>query len=310
MSTEAIVCPTCRAADTSKADGNQIHTCVYCGARYRLKAEKAVAVQGPASARKRQLGAIFALGALLAAAILGRFLFVTPRGATAPRISLTKADLPPSVRNPTAVARPAPDAPPEAPPTATFAFSARATGYQTSFYVLGWVTNTSPYVIDKPKVVAVLVDAAGSEVGTAQGFVSVSDLGPGEKAPIKILVNKPPPFAAIKYEPVARKATYRSPRASGLRVEPAPPKRSSFGSSWDLSGKVFHEGTEPAKFIRVTTLAFDAQGTLIGLHETFAQGAAEVLKPGESARFLAPAAFADTTPAKFEYLVDAMAVKN
>lgn len=259
--------------------------------------------------RKTNLAIIVGLGVLLALAVGARFFLVTPPGRTAPRISLTPTPNP-TIRNPVAIARPVPDAPPEAPATATFEFTSKATGHKTSFYVLGWVTNTSSFPIDRPKVVAVMLDAEGKEVGTAQGFASGHDLGPGEKSTIKILINNPPAHANLRYEVMVRKASYRSPRVSGLRVEPVDPKRAAFGSSWDVSGKVFHEGTEPAQYVRVSILALDKDSKLIGLHETFAQGTTEILQPGQSGRFTALSAFPDTTPARFEFQVDATAAKR
>jgi hypothetical protein len=311
--TEAIVCPTCRAADTSRPDPHGVHTCVYCGARYRLTAHVPVAVKAQAAAaptKKKNLAILAGLIVLLAAAIGARFALRVSAREPARIRSVQRDPAAPSVRNPIAIATPAPDAPPEAPAAATFEFHSRASAYQTSYYVLGWVTNTSAVAIDRPKVVAVLLDAAGKEVGTAQGFPAPNDLGPGDRVPIKILVNKPPPHAELRYEVSVRKASYRSPRVAGLRVEPVTPTRAAFGSSWDVNGKVFHEGKEPAKFVRVTILALDKDGRLIGLNEGFAQGATEILQPGQSARFNVLSAFADTTPARFEFQVEAMAVKN
>jgi len=256
-----------------------------------------------APTKQRNLTIVIGLSAALAVAIGARFFFATTPSRPTPRIKLSNDG--PVVRNPVVGAAPAPDAPPEAPATATFEFSARASGYQASFYVLGWVTNTSPFALDHPQVVAVLLDAQGKEVDTANGYTTANDLDVGEKSPILILINKPPPHESLRYEVVVRKATYRRTRAGGLKVEPATPARSTFGKSWDVSGKVFNEGKDIARFIQVTILAYDDKDVLIGISPTYARGSTELVPPGESARFSAIGIFPGTTPARFEFRVEA-----
>ncbi len=312
--TEAIVCPTCRAADNSRPDPHGVHTCVYCGARYRLSALVAVAIPKQSapvsSARLRNLAIIGVVAMLMAAAVGIRFALGSS-GVKPPRPPVVRLETePPIVRNVVAIATAAPEPEPEAPATATFEFHSKATGYLTSYYVLGWVTNTSPFAIDHPKVVAVLLDEAGKEVGTKDGYSTTNDLGAGEKAPIKILISTPVDHAEIRYEIVARKASYRTPRVAGLRIEASSPTRTSYGSSWDVSGKVFHEGKVPARFVRVMILALDDDGKLIGLYDTFAHGTAEILQPGQSARFTALGAFPNTKPARFEFQVEGTAAQN
>ena len=236
---------------------------------------------------------------------LGTGAFLVTRSAPAARPALQSTKVFPVVSVPNAIAV----VTPEPPASARFEFQSKASGHEASFYVLGWVTNTSPFAIDRPKVVAVLVDAAGKEVGTRQGFSSANDLGPGEKSAIKVLITDPPEYAELRYEVVARKASYRTPRAASLRVEPVKPARASFGNAWDVSGKVFNDGTEPAKFVRVTVLAYDGQGGLIGVNETYADRATEGLAPGAAARFTAPHSFPGITPARFEFQVDGATAK-
>jgi hypothetical protein len=173
---------------------------------------------------------------------------------------------------------------PEAPASASFEFHRNQTGYQTSFYALGVVTNTSPFVIDKPKVIAVLLDAAGKELSTDFGFAERDVLGPNESSPIKILIQDPPEHASVRYEVVPRKASYIPKLAEGLRVEPSEPRPAKYGDNrWDLEGKVFNEGTLGAKFVEIEIQALDKDGKLVGVGSTFADG--EVLTPGGSARY-------------------------
>ena len=60
------------------------------------------------------------------------------------------------------------------------------------------------------------------------------------------------------------------------------PKRDNF-LGWKIAGKVHNKGTTPAEFVRVDVLAYDSDDKLANLGFTYAD--AEVLKPGDSARF-------------------------
>lgn len=179
----------------------------------------------------------------------------------------------------------APTAAPEVPATASFVVESQVTGYQSSFYVLGFVTNTSPFTIDKPKLTAVLLDQAGKEVATRDGYAETDALPPKATAPFKLLVSDPPAHARYSIEVVARKATYIPEQAGGLRLEILEQPHTTFGSSWQVSGKAFNDGKLGARFVKIDVLAFDDKNKLVGLDYTYVDG--ERLAAGASARFRA-----------------------
>ena len=106
--------------------------------------------------------------------------------------------------------------------SASFEFHRTQPGYKTSYYALGVVTNTSPFVINKPKVIAVLLDADDKELGTSFGYAERDTIAPGQSSPIKVLIKDPPEHTAVRYEVVPRKASYIPETVAGLRVEVAP----------------------------------------------------------------------------------------
>lgn len=338
MTTEALLCPSCRAPGPTGPNAEGEYLCIYCGTRFHRNtaAPQAsapaptpvvvnVMAPGHAAVSSRAPVAVIAIGVTVLAAAVAGFVVLSvgksddetssasarARPARSNAVSVNvpaiqPADAPEATHTPpTSVSAPAiaPEAPPPEPPaTATFDFHRTQAGYQTSFYALGYVTNTSPFVIDKPKINAVLIDAEGKEVGTDFGYASRDVLAPDERSPIKILIKDPPAHAEVRYEIVVRKASYIPTFAEGLRIEPGPAKPAQFGKhTWDLEGKVFNDGTRGAKFVQIEIQALDANGKLVGIGETFADG--EVLSPGGSARYKTSLMLADA-PDHFEFSVN------
>ncbi|HET6582639.1 MAG TPA: hypothetical protein VFG69_04315, partial [Nannocystaceae bacterium] len=106
MSTEAIVCPTCGAADSSRPDAQGLHTCVYCGVRYRLTGgvptRLVAGAPAPAVATSRGVvvGATIAAIVLVVAGIAGAAYFALLRSdAKAP--TAKAVELPTSSPQPT-----------------------------------------------------------------------------------------------------------------------------------------------------------------------------------------------------------------
>lgn len=188
----------------------------------------------------------------------------------------------------------------EVPVHATFEPDHRRSGGGTNFYVYGWVTHDAPYTIDKPKINAVLLDASGKELRTDFGYAE--DLvAPGARVPAMVLVMDPPQHDKIQYEVVARKATYIPPKVEGLRLEHGDVVRDQF-SGWRVQGKVFNDGTGPARFVKITVHGLDAAGKLLGFDYTFAD--AEVLDAGGNARFDVRIQDFEAKPEKFELFVE------
>jgi hypothetical protein len=189
---------------------------------------------------------------------------------------------------------------PEVPASATFEPQSHVSGYQSSFYVLGFVTNTSPFTIDKPKITAVLLDKSGKELATRDGFAESDALPPKAVAPVKILISDPPAHASLKFELVARKADYIPEQTAGLKLEVLEAPHQTFGSSWEVTGKVVNGGSQAARFVNIQVQAFDAANKLVGLDSTYVDG--EVIAPGASGRFRAMPLY-DSPPHHFKYTV-------
>lgn len=312
MSTEALACPSCRAPGASGPNANDEYFCSYCGTQFRRTQAPAAAPlvvninTGAQTQHKPAAALVVGLVALLVGVGVagGVFLMGSSDGAessaSAPKSAPAARSKPVTVpagkrgseqpstitpRDSVVATAPVAVAPePEAPASASFEFHCNQSGYKTSFYALGVVTNTSPFIIDKPKVIAVLLDESGKELSTDFGYAERNVLGPGDSSPIKILIQDPPAHTSVSFEVVARKASYIPKLAEGLRVEPSEPRPAKYGDNrWDLEGKVFNEGTLGAKFVEIEIQALDKDGQLVGVGSTFADG--EVLTAGGSARY-------------------------
>jgi len=304
---EALVCPSCQAPVTAGPNAEGKYTCGYCGTPFHRPANSPPIVvninhgggQGQTGGPRStgSAGVVLAVSLVAGAFVIvgiGAALALTSSDdqdpaneAARPRLDLDRGPASPAEL---AGVKVAPSqrakAAAEQPATAEFEFHTELSGYQSSFYALGKVTNSSAFVIDKPKVIAVLLDAQGNEVGTDFGFAERDALGPDQSSPIKILIKDPPAHASINFEVVVKKASYVPGEVEGLRVEPGAPQAAQFGDNrWEIDGKVFNEGDTPAKFVQIQILALDAEGEYVGIDSTFAD--ADVLAPGSSARWKA-----------------------
>jgi hypothetical protein len=325
---QALVCPACQAPGAAGPDANDEYLCVYCGTRFHRPSVSGPAPQpvvvkvdpaAVASASRTQsalilvaVGVLFlaAVLALVVVRVLGRSDDSSASGSGSAQVASARAPertkskpvtLPPSSSvSAKAPARPKPE--PEAPATASFEFHGTQSSYQSSYYALGVITNTSPFIIDKPKVIAVLLDAEGKELGTDFGFAALDVLGPGDSSPVKILIKDPPEHDSLRFEVAVRKASYVPSLAESLRVEAMEPRPAQFSKNgWEVEGKVHNEGTQRAKFVQIYIQAFGAEGKLVGLGTTFAD--AEVLEPGATARFSSPSMFTSGEVDHFEFSV-------
>ena len=68
-----------------------------------------------------------------------------------------------------------------------------------------------------------------------------------------------------------------------MRLEVLEKPHPSFANSWEATGKVFNEGKQSARFVKIDVLAFDATDKLVGLDFSYVDG--ERIAAGASARF-------------------------
>ncbi|MBK8236606.1 MAG: hypothetical protein IPK74_13715 [Deltaproteobacteria bacterium] len=299
MPTEALRCPTCGAADHSRTDAAGVNTCAYCGVRYRITGGVAARVDGRVVPQRATPVIAIAIAAVVLVGLAAGVAFALLRrgGDAVGAPGAGDAALAPT----SPVVVPAADGagPAEVPLSATFVMEHRRPSNAPTFYAIGWVTNTSEVAISQPKVTAVLHDAGGAEVGTAFGFAERDTIAPGERAPASILVMNPPPFETITFEIRPSRATYFPPRVGGLRIEHGPAQHDGYSDR--ITGKVFNDGNEPARFVRVEALSYAADDSLVSVDFTFADG--ESLAPGDAARFQINLARTDVPAARHELTV-------
>ena len=306
MLTEAMTCPTCGGNDSSRADAYGLHTCVYCGVRYRSSGGLLTALASAMPIANRRVLVAVAIGAAITV-IGGIVLMTASREGTTPNRSPADPVAPVTVSNTPSVPLPhevaATLALPAAAPSARFELHHRRPSSNTTFYATGLVINESPYVIAKPKITAVLKDEAGAEVGTAYGYAD-DVIGAGATEAVQVLVMNPPAFATIEFEIAAHKATYIPAKVEGLRVEPGPVERAELGLGFKVHGRVVHGGSVPARLIHVRVFALDGDGKVLGINHGYAN--VETLQPGASSRFDLSMQPYGERPAKWEFTVAAI----
>ncbi|MCB9793133.1 MAG: hypothetical protein H6741_10445 [Alphaproteobacteria bacterium] len=306
MATVPIRCPGCGANSSSDPDAHGIHVCEFCSTRFKLAAgAQPVPVEGSApggGAKGAVLMGGVAVALVLVAAVAGAVLLVGAPGPD-PGPSLPVLDqLEPIEIAPTEVTRQdvvsqAVEAPVE--PSATFTHHGVLQSSEGTFYVLGELENTSPFPLGKTKINIVLLDAAGKELHVDNGWSTREVLAPGERSPVSAIVTEAPKYDALRFEVVATKPFYLPPQVQGLRLEPQPlSKERSF---WTAKGKVVNEGDTPAEFVNVEIVGRDAEGRVLGVGSTYADG--DVLKPGESARYESSLLRFTADPVSIDYVV-------
>jgi len=315
MATSSIRCPACGAADPSSADNAGVHACVYCGSRYRMnlqgQAHILPVVKPPSENKAVVLVAAMSIAFILAGAIGALFVLRATDddggGVSIPEIDFdlpTPKALEAPPENPRVALTPADEPTPEPEPDATATFTEhhrkRSGG---ALWIYGMVENTSPFIVDRVEVIAVLKDAAGEEVGTKSGYIERDVLAVGATSPVTILMQDKdtPEFASIAWELDLDKASYIPKKVAGLRIEATSPTKNSWGA-FECEGKVHNDGEQPARFVKVELQGWSADDKLLGLGDAYAKG--EVLQPGESARFKHVGVQFDQEPARFELYVE------
>ncbi len=184
----------------------------------------------------------------------------------------------------------------EPTPSASFEPQGRRSGSEGAFYVLGMVKNTSPFAVDKPRVVVTLLGAGATALATREGYAERDLLAPGESSPAKVLIGDPPAHERLTYAVSARRALYDPGAVSGLKVLLEGEPKQNF-ATWEIAGTVIHEGKVPARSIKIELVIRNAAGAMIGVDSAVVDS--DKLEPGQSARFSANVLL-DEKPIKIE----------
>jgi hypothetical protein len=167
--------------------------------------------------------------------------------------------------------------------SAEFHFDRMVPSSDGSFYVLGEVKNTSTVPIGSAKVYTLMKDAHGHELASESSYTAEDLIAPGETVPFSGIVSKPPHYAHLAFQVEVSEPVGVGKQAKGLRLVNDRARRGKFGAGWVFSGKVINDGHSPAEFIKVEVVARDADGKILGVDNTFADG--KSLAPGASTRY-------------------------
>ena len=130
---------------------------------------------------------------------------------------------------------------------------------------------------------------------------------PGQSSPVSALVKDPPQHASMSYELALRAASYFPEQAEGLKLIEPKVARGRYGNAMEAEGKVVNEGSTAAKFVKIEVQGLDADGKLLGLYSTYADG--EEVPAGGSARFRTSGMFFDEEPANYDFYVSGRPAK-
>ncbi len=292
---EILRCPACGAADNSPASPDHTHTCSFCSVRYTVRTTEASAPKptptaptSPATVQAPVAAWVLGLAAV-ALVVLG----VAREQRKPPPDPLPVAAVP--VPAALTISAPA-EVAPEPAASATFV-EHRIRKEGDSYWILGVVTNTSPWAIDRPQLDIVYMDAAGKEVGVATGYAGSDPLAPGTSVPVNLLASKPPAHASHRVEPHVQKLSYDPGILTTFDHEEYAPSLGILGE-WNASGSVTNSGTAPARFVSVRVTAWDDNDTVLGVEYAYAAGE-EGLAPGATGRYSTHLYTGGQKPARF-----------
>ncbi len=172
-------------------------------------------------------------------------------------------------------------------------------------YALGFLENTGPVPIEKPRVDLTFYDEAGRSLGTAFGYATFDLVEPGERTPIKVLL-KPYPHRWVRYD---QKLTVRAPyvktkRLAKLEVVDQSLSKRPYGTSMEALVKVRNADAAPVKFIEATVVLYDGQAKPIEISSGYVKP--KPLAPGEEGEakvLLLPKG--DASPLRWQVFLDA-----
>ncbi len=280
-----LLCPHCGAPLAPPSGATEL-TCQYCTQMFRVAEAREQQARAPHSLGIVLLVVGSVVGLVVLAVVLLAVIWaykVDPVGSsrdTQPRppASGTTVDLETLI----AKSKPTPAAA-EGAAKVTFTLDEKHVSSIGALWFYGRVKNESSVVVGKPQVRAVLLDDQGEELGSHLGYPHRSDLGPGETAPMTVLVTKPPSYASVKFEAKARALDgFASPDLRAIVVEAMKPRKEEY-SGWQFEGKLRNRELVSVSFPQVEIVLSSASGKVMGLCHTYAED--RELPPGAASRF-------------------------
>ncbi len=266
-----------------------MHTCVYCGVRYRMS-------QGA----PQSLGPVAPVGPVMSRATKVTIAVQVGVVAIATAVYLTRDEAPPSYVKPPSYVAPLAGGvastrlaePPQVhvvapeetvPATAEFTLETVQRSGAQALWIYGYLHNTSPFTLGSTKITAVFYDKAGAEIGQGSGFTEDDVIAADARAPTVLLISDAPAtYERLAFEVHAERPSYLPEEVQGLELSSEPPRRDPF-LGWKYVGKVHNKSGRPAAFVKVDVYAFDEDDKLAG--HAFTYASAETLADGATARF-------------------------
>jgi len=288
-----LICRQCGSHDMRLQDGAYI--CHYCGTVHYDTGVQRFADSMAAFLRKNRLAAV--MTAVTSALIIAGFaIFVVSKPGTPKHPPgshsgwvIEKPD------NPAVAGQDAIE--PEKKVSAEFTAISPLPDSIGNVYFVGLYTNTGETPV-YPRAEIALFNARGEKVAVGRGYGIRGYILPGEKIPIKVLIQKTPVYKTVKSIGLPEAPTYYQPRPkiSFSRLQMSSPSHRF--DYYRASGKVINTSGQDAQYVQVAVTAFDEKGGIIG-HDSGFLGQT-VLKNGEEAPFSVEFHLMKGKPARFE----------
>lgn len=175
-----------------------------------------------------------------------------------------------------------------------------------NIYFVGLYKNTGEATIERPQVEITLLDANKKKLSVGHGYSAPSALLPGEETPVKILVQKAPPYDVAQFKITPERQRYGSAKHFKLSVEGPRLAAANFGG-YDLTGTVRNKDSEAAQHVQLIILLRDAKNAIVGMDSGFL--GQKLLPPGDDTPFRVHISQVRGKPTHFSIYTSALAVR-
>jgi hypothetical protein len=151
-------------------------------------------------------------------------------------------------------------------------------------WVFGEVRNDGDEARESVEIRVLLLDAAGEQIGEANGFADRGYLAPGDVAPFSVLFDEgAPQFDRMAFEVRSNEAGFaRDITVRALRVV-VDEIGGEFGRTIAVRGMIHNEAERDVQFAQAYCVFYDAEGRVVGIASGYAETGEDNITPADAA---------------------------
>ncbi|HMU40948.1 MAG TPA: hypothetical protein PKE31_18205 [Pseudomonadota bacterium] len=170
-------------------------------------------------------------------------------------------------------------------------------------YFVGLFRNTGEATLERPRVEATLWDGQKKKLAGGFGYAASPDVLPGEEVPVKIQVQRAPPWQEVTFHTAPAPKMYGTASRFDLKVEGAKLEKNRL-SGYQIAGFVRNAGAEAVQHVRITGLLYGKNKQIVGMQDGFASQ--REIEPKDNSPFSISILSTTEPPTSFQIYTSAM----